>query len=309
MPNILITTKCNLNCSYCFAHDYIKNNPNKNITLNELDKLLLFFKKINSHQIGILGGEPTLHPDFEKILIKILNFSKLDHQYLRLYTNGIELENYIYLLNDINILLNLNEPQILGTQKWNKIVNNIEKLNKKNLIVGINLYNNMKDYQYIINLAKEYKLQLLRFSYVAPNKKLYLNKEEYYENGKNLVLNFINEASKNNIKLQTDCNQIPLCYFTEQEQKLIQQTCINYGHMFCPPITTITPDCKLMTCFNISSNVIDINNFNNFDEMHRYIILKEIAPNVSKNYTGKCNNCELAKKFLCCGGCFGFINK
>jgi len=42
-------------------------------------------------RIGIIGGEPTLHPQFEEILNIITNFSnEYENQYI-LFTNGIKL--------------------------------------------------------------------------------------------------------------------------------------------------------------------------------------------------------------------------
>ena len=72
MPNIAITNYCNLKCPYCFANDMI-NEQKKNIELNNYIKLLHYLTEYNNiKEIGIIGGEPTLHPFFKEILIIII---------------------------------------------------------------------------------------------------------------------------------------------------------------------------------------------------------------------------------------------
>ena len=63
--NIAITNYCNLKCPYCFANKFIESEK-QSITEDQLDKILdfLFYSNLNKykHKIGIIGGEPTLHP-------------------------------------------------------------------------------------------------------------------------------------------------------------------------------------------------------------------------------------------------------
>ena len=66
MANIAITSRCNLNCSYCFAQATY-NAPEKkygHMTPDVFKKSLDILQKSNIGQVSILGGEPTSHPDF-----------------------------------------------------------------------------------------------------------------------------------------------------------------------------------------------------------------------------------------------------
>lgn len=89
MPNIVITNNCNLNCSYCFTRNKI-NNVNDFISIEELYNILKFLN--NEKNIGLIGGEPTLHPDFENI-VKIL---AEQNKNILLFTNGVYLLNYSF---------------------------------------------------------------------------------------------------------------------------------------------------------------------------------------------------------------------
>ena len=74
MPNILITNYCNRECSYCFAKDKVNKqnvngvNRNRNLTLENVDLIINFLKQSNHSVFSILGGEPTLHPQFTQIV-------------------------------------------------------------------------------------------------------------------------------------------------------------------------------------------------------------------------------------------------
>jgi sulfatase maturation enzyme AslB (radical SAM superfamily) len=70
MANIAINNYCNLKCDYCFADNMIKE-ANKTMSLDNYIKVLKYLTEQNYEQrIGIIGGEPTLHPQFKEILIE-----------------------------------------------------------------------------------------------------------------------------------------------------------------------------------------------------------------------------------------------
>lgn len=74
MANIMLNDHCNLNCSYCFAKSTYGKNIN-NISLKNFKAALDFILKDNEEMVGLIGGEPTLHPQFEEI-IKLLKYDK-----------------------------------------------------------------------------------------------------------------------------------------------------------------------------------------------------------------------------------------
>ncbi len=68
MVMISINSNCNNNCKYCFQHDeYHK----KNLILNYSEIIKILEWSTGSKLVGILGGEPTLHPDIVKIMNKV----------------------------------------------------------------------------------------------------------------------------------------------------------------------------------------------------------------------------------------------
>ena len=69
MANLLITTDCQRNCTYCFA----KGDRNKRMLIG-WDNFLtaIDFIATGPKALNILGGEPTLHPEFDHILAYLI---------------------------------------------------------------------------------------------------------------------------------------------------------------------------------------------------------------------------------------------
>ena len=63
MPNIMLTYRCNLHCPYCFANEFV-NKEKTDITIRDFLKAVSFITRTESY-VGIIGGEPTVHPGFQ----------------------------------------------------------------------------------------------------------------------------------------------------------------------------------------------------------------------------------------------------
>ena len=70
MPNIMLTYRCNLHCPYCFANEFV-NKQNTDISVSNFRKAVDFLTRTGTASIGLIGGEPTLHPAFQ-ILMEML---------------------------------------------------------------------------------------------------------------------------------------------------------------------------------------------------------------------------------------------
>ncbi len=72
MANLAISERCNLTCSYCFAADYLglRQARSQFMSLAQYDDLLDFLDRSGIDQVRLLGGEPTLHPQFDILIQK-----------------------------------------------------------------------------------------------------------------------------------------------------------------------------------------------------------------------------------------------
>ena len=65
-----ITTSCNMQCLYCYNDSGKKNYY---MSFLELKKIMDAFLTNGISSVGISGGEPLLHPEFEKIMEYLVN--------------------------------------------------------------------------------------------------------------------------------------------------------------------------------------------------------------------------------------------
>lgn len=309
MPNIAITKCCNLKCPYCFADEMIHEDETNFITMEELDKILAFIEFTPGDRIGIIGGEPTIHPQFKEILIKIKNFAKNLGSHVVLFTNGLLLDKYIEELDGIGILINVNGPNDIGEEKFNKIVSNLDLLDNVNIIkkitLGINLYEGIKDFSYIFNLCERYNLNTFRCSITAPI--VPVGKHEYYLKAKERFLAVLKEAEKRNILVHLDCNNVPKCYFSDEELELYE-TVTTGEKTICRPVIDITPDMKATACFG-TYDPIDLKQFDNLQQVENYLYLTKMYPRALNNTDGKCKDCQQFKNLACQGGCLSFSHQ
>lgn len=316
MPNIAVTNLCNLNCPYCFADNFITQDKIQYITQDQLTKIIQFLKQGEPERIGLIGGEPTLHPKLSSIIEYISDEYLYQYPELSMviFTNGINLTPYIrYIKNNITLLININSPKVISETQYNKIIQNLKLLQTNNSLnnvsIGINLYLDMPDFDYIFHLAHQFNFNEIRISCVCPIQYNYNTntKENYYTAFKPLFLKVLNKAFAENIRLNLDCNKIPLCYFTKTEKELINYICTGQDNTWCNPVVDITPDFKCTSCFG-AYNLIDLNQFNTLQEVERYLLFTENYPRYLLNNSGKCNNCSQYKKLICQGGCLSFAN-
>lgn len=309
MANIIINNFCNLNCSYCFANDIVNIDKNKEISLFNLKKIINWILKDSSNEyIGIIGGEPTLHSKFKDILLYLSenNIKSI------LFTNGIELFKYIdYIPKNMIILLNYNNPKFLTKSKQYKLNKTLKILEEKNflsglqpkVVLGCNLFKEENDYTFFWNIVKKYNINFIRYSVSVP--KNFYDKDKYYNLMKPILLNFLSKAKQLNLRLSIDCNQIPKCYFTKKELDDINLILPDF---ICSPVIDIDMDFNAIGCFGLSNKKINCKDFNNIDELKKYMRINIIEGKIKKNTDLKCLHCNLYSNKKCQGGCLSFYN-
>jgi MoaA/NifB/PqqE/SkfB family radical SAM enzyme len=72
MPGIAVelTNYCNLNCKHCFDR---RHSAGGYLNIDTLESILQNAKHHGFEYISLTGGEPTLHPEFKKILQMVIN--------------------------------------------------------------------------------------------------------------------------------------------------------------------------------------------------------------------------------------------
>lgn len=310
MANIAILNYCNLKCPYCFANEFIEEKKQL-ITFEQLDEILNWLGKSEQvSRVGIIGGEPTIHKNFSEIMLKTKAFAKEHNSRVCVFSNGILLGDYARLFDPVaTVLVNVNHPDIVGYSNWNQINMTLKRFaaagNHNNISLGINLYPDMIDFDYIVELANKFRYKKIRCSYVAPTCNYKgVDKDEYYLNAKTTFLDFVTLCDKYNIKVNLDCNNVPECYFTEEELDTLKDKVEGWKNL-CNPVVDITPDMHGTACFG-AYDLVDLHQFSNLQEAETYFLNNKIIPKREANNAGACSNCTKFSDNTCQGGCLAF---
>ena len=319
MPNIALTTYCNLHCPYCFADTMIQTESIKNISLDKFKDICDWILKDKPQEqighIGLIGGEPTLHPQFKEIL------SITEEIFINrnckgvLFTNGVYLEKFLpYIPEGLHILININTPKAMNKEQWEKLISTLDEIYslgwfKTKVTIGCNICMEIDDYDFLWEIVDKYNIRIVRTSITAPTKEEYKkDKDKYYNTMLPKFLNFVNSAKEHCVKLHRDCNWIPKCYYNNIEDlKKVNEVCEKENRVVphCGPVVDITPDFTASACFG-AYQIVDCNLFKKYSDLEYFLLNKIIMPKFINNCTGKCSSCKEHELFMCQGGCLAF---
>jgi sulfatase maturation enzyme AslB (radical SAM superfamily) len=322
MANIMITERCNLRCPYCFANEFVGKSTD-DISMDNFVKALDFALTNENEEIGIIGGEPTVHSKLKEMLELIIHDERV--QSCTLFTNGILLDRYFNQIihPKFKILINCNSPMDIGEDNYEKMVENIEILSEKyymsdRITLGINMYKPDFDYDYIIKLLKDFGYLFVRTSISVPNNANDANSTSlnHFRIMKPRVIEFYHKLLNEGILPFYDCNAIPKCIFTPQEYKSLEQKIealeredINFTSELktCSPVIDILPDLSIIRCFALSQQEkAKIGDFENIQEARAYFnyCFDTLAYHI--NADSQCGDCKEKTTMKCTGGCYAF---
>lgn len=100
--NIILNSYCNLKCNYCFADEYMEDTvktPGKSMD-RDFFMLEILPKIKNAQVVNFMGGEPTLHPQYNEIFAATLDRMQ-PYSGLGLFTNGVMPDKVLALLQQV----------------------------------------------------------------------------------------------------------------------------------------------------------------------------------------------------------------
>lgn len=313
MANIALLNRCNLKCPYCFARDYI-DDEKTDITRQNFIEALDFAREEGS--VGIIGGEPLLHKDFDFFLELLQNDYMVRE--VTVFTNGILIDKHIKSLSypKIKLLVNINSPLDMGRTGFEKMKSSIALLRahspKTCIDFGINIYKEEQDLDYALDILKENNAKRVRISVVIPH-----NKSEggikYFLRMKKTLLSLYERLKELQITPCYDCNAIPECVYTESEKQLLSTLPFNNAYerdifmgkrSVCSPVIDIYPDLSATRCFGCyDMQRVKITDFKNITDLRNYFFMAIDSKLVHNPSREECKACYKYKTFGCFGGC------
>lgn len=300
MANLILTTKCQNNCEYCFAKEDKK--LNMDFSWGSFLVAVDFISKQEPKIINILGGEPTLHEDF----CKMIDYLLYENFRIQIFTNGLISEKNI---KDLSYIIEKHKPikeQILfavnvGQKDLSRQKMFFEKFN--NIIYpSFTVSNPEDDLMFIPKLINDYRLdRYIRLGLALPivgGKNKYLKLKDYPKVAKNIVSLITNTYD---IKIIFDCG-FPLCMFEIEDIKKLDM--LNKYQFVCGEPLDIYPDLTVANCYPLSKiHKSKLRDFENIEDLYKFFHYGLMSP--EGTYSKQCSSCPFFN-VICHGGCKSF---
>jgi MoaA/NifB/PqqE/SkfB family radical SAM enzyme len=279
------------------------------MTLEDVDRLLAFFRHSNYQLFRVMGGEPTLHPNFVEILCRALAFDMRVDVLSNATWNDACAEFFTRVSpRRLYFLLNLDHPDRYRPGFWQRIERNLARLpHPDNVTLSFNIFERVPRYEYVLDVARRFGFKTVRLSFALPilgarNQCLDLDD---YRSLTPFVLRFVQEAEAQDVQVQID-NAIPLCIFDEAAiGRLLLRGIIDLQrNARCEPVIDIGPELSVWCCFCLSA--VHNRRLDEFDTLQQ---VKEYYLGVLGRYQreltplDECNSCFYRKQWGCQGGC------
>ena len=301
----MLTNWCNYKCSYCFGIDYMSPKvAKKNMSKETFGDIIDWLSKTPEYKtVHLMGGEPTLHPDFEwfaeYLLARDFNitvFSNLATTHSPDYTEK---------LADLPVawVVNVNPPDTWNETQGKIIRKSLDNLRKRATIT-FNVMPDSDDSNWAIELINEYNLSRgIKIGFVLPTLtgSNYFLEDEQYSIVAEKVVKLATEAEKESIRLEYECG-IPVCVFTDEQLGKLWDAGSMLASNCCSRLD-ITPDGECIYCLPLATkHAIHFSKFESYPEAKHWFETK-LFPYRRLGRTENCHKCNLMMPNSCNGGC------
>ena len=305
MPNLLLTNICNRKCPYCFALGQIEAGTTKanwEMSWDELKTITGYLDPRND-VVALLGGEPTLHSDFQAIVKWILDQGFK----IKIFTNGCT--SKLRTIHDycregfISIILNLNMPDTYNKEEWRQIEKNCQTFGQE-IALSYNIFEPNFTWQHTKDAIVDWNLSRnIRIGLTQPIKGInnaFLSEKDFPVACSRLV-EMAEDFAEMGVSLGFDCGFRP-CAFTADQLATLAE-CGTKFCFACSPVIDIGPDLMVWRCFPFSVDQgVKLTDFASMRELEVYFTTKWQNLQVKGN-TDSCSTCNNLEISSCAGGC------
>jgi len=271
---IVLTSKCNFNCIYCFNEGEV-DKCHRELEVDFIKKVVEAGKEFNIKKIKLTGGEPLLYSNLEQLLKTLRN--ELEIEYIDMTTN-------ISLLNEKNIKL-LNKYSInaltLSLDSLNKdVFNKLTDTNSANLVFK-NLSDTIKNFNgkirlnsIVFNYGLENYKEIINFALknncglrlVEPTKMPNMS-ITHDKRGFNKICDYLENTCDK--KVTSACESVIYYFYDEQYITIMKSLCDNLLCDLCKDYMYIrlTSEKALKPCLARRDTEIDISSVKDKEEM------------------------------------------
>jgi radical SAM protein with 4Fe4S-binding SPASM domain len=314
VPNILLTQRCVRACPYCFADKHMSESaPDDVLSWENLIYLADFLQAGGEKRFPILGGEPTLHPDFVHMVLYLLERGFQIHVFTSGVMSNEKLDQAAAAFRDLpferlSFVCNLNDPA-----KTRSPLAEVEAVKRflatfgERVVPGFNIYRTDFELDFLLRWINDYGLRrTIRLGLAHPiagQKNLSIALEDV-DQVIERVFSYRHLFARMRVKPGLDCG-FPLCRFRDDQLAWLYRETHRRYDFGCAPVIDIGPDMNVWSCFPLSSfHRRSLFEFNSLDEVRQHY--EKLHDQVRVETGGiyeECDSCPAREDKLCMGGC------
>ncbi|MEW6387082.1 MAG: radical SAM protein [Thermodesulfobacteriota bacterium] len=312
MANILLTTKCNRSCPYCFARQEMSGSPGDSLlSWENLIYIADFLQASGEQQISLLGGEPTLHPDCVDFILYLL---ERDFRVM-VFTNGAlspsrlaEFKDHLTEVNPerLTFTVNLNDPvQTPASREEMERIHRFLSVMGPWAMPGFNIYRLDFTLDFLFDAINRFGMKRhvrLGLCHPVPGQRTGYLRMEDLSRVVRRIYSYRQQFDAFRVSPGLDCG-FPLCQFNDEELGWLHRHrgLIQFG---CGPAVDISPDMSVYYCFPLSryrrKSLFEFDSLAQIDH-HFLKIRQEMKAEIPGVY-GECDGCRYLEEELCAGG-------
>jgi MoaA/NifB/PqqE/SkfB family radical SAM enzyme len=315
MANLIIADVCNMACPYCFAGQYMSsvktNSKSSFISLETFEKRLDFLDRSNINSVRLLGGEPTLHPQF----VELVRRARLRHKIIVIFSNGVIPEPVLQCLESLPVdacrmMVNMN-----ASRKTDRYARQDQKRQREVLqrlgqraFPGYTIFSPDFQLDPLLQIIlesgcrKKIRVGLAQPMLNAGN--MYLRPKQYPLVGQRLV-NIARAVAATGIKLEPDCGFVR-CMFSDEDFEYLRQSADDFG-CHCNAILDIGLDDSVIHCLPLSGQKVIRMGDDTIDTELRNQLNTLMQPYRSAGVYKECSTCPYKSSGVCTGGCLSAV--
>ncbi len=313
--NVLVTSVCNRRCPYCFAASRVSDakpdveraQGSSTISMADFDRALAFASK-HEPVVGILGGEPSLHPQFSQLIERTWAAGFRT----KVFTNGIWTEATLVAVEglaertpeNLRLIVNTNHPDITPQRERVAQQGLFSRL-PEHCSLSFNIHSLRQELGFLVDVILSHGLRRdIRLGIAAP---LAEQASEFipvsdYPKTAPLIMALAERCDAHDIHIGFDCG-FTLCMFAPEQLGLLQ----TWGADFkatCGPVIDIGVDLTAWACFPLATlcKSVSIDEFRDSHELSNYFA-DYFESLYSTGALTECIDCKHLKRKRCKGAC------
>jgi hypothetical protein len=316
MANLLLTQRCVRACPYCFAKKHMgESSPDDLLSWEDLIYVADFFEGSGERHISLLGGEPTLHPQFVDYVLYLIERG----MHVNVFTNGIMSERRLsdaqrslchLSPEQLSVVCNLNHPSLSSAVEIERIDAFLGAFGR-HTSAGYNIYQSAFDLSFLFDAINRFGLKRhvrLGLAHPIPGEANTCVTIAGMPTMAACLLSHVPLFQSMRVAPGFDCG-FPLCVFTDEQLGILFK--LNNGRLSfgCGPAFDIGQDLSVWSCFPLShfhkKSLYDFNTLAEVGEFYKGLHAK-VRVEAGGLYQ-RCDSCRHRETELCMGGCLAHV--